>query len=187
MNEEEFKEAMKNLLMVQNNNDYNFQLLQAQIDDLKRQLTDLNDLKEMFRLPKPENKDRKLFDEVDWWLLSMVQWFNTTILQGGWTSFVMTTSQSVILIDQIAHRILVGIKQISSFIVIIGMKYAVVWMKQKKNKQTKQQAIFYNLEDAIMWEQHVNMTEHAKTELHPIWGDSWQTGLGGWQTPFFMP
>ena len=45
-------------------------------------------------------------------------------------------------------------------------------MKQKKNKKTKQQAIFYNLEDAIMWEQHVNMTLHAKTELHPIWGDS---------------
>ena len=65
MSEEEFKEAMKNLLMVQNNNDYNFQLLQAQIDDLKRQLVDLNDLKEMFRLPKPENKDRKLFDEAD--------------------------------------------------------------------------------------------------------------------------
>jgi hypothetical protein len=56
--------------------------------------------------------------------------------------------------------------------VIIGMKYAVVWMKQKKNKKSKQQAIFYNLEDAIMWEQHVNKTLHAKTELHPIWGDS---------------
>ena len=52
------------------------------------------------------------------------------------------------------------------------MKYAVVWMKQKKNKKTKQQAIFYNLEDAIMWEQHVNMTEHVKTEIHPVFGDS---------------
>ena len=65
MNEEEFKAAVKNLLMLQNNNDHNFQILQAQIDDLKRQLNDLNDLKEMFRLPKPENKDRKAFDEVD--------------------------------------------------------------------------------------------------------------------------
>jgi len=52
------------------------------------------------------------------------------------------------------------------------MKYAVVWMKNKKKGQAKQQAIFYNLEDAIMWEQHINKTEHAKTELHPIWGDS---------------
>ena len=65
MNEEEFKEAIKNLLMMQTNNDRNFQVLQAQIDDLQRQLNDLNDLKEMFRLPKPENKDRKYFDETD--------------------------------------------------------------------------------------------------------------------------
>ena len=53
------------MLMLQNNNDYNFQILQAQIDNLQRQLNDLNDLKEMFRLPKPENKDRKAFEEVD--------------------------------------------------------------------------------------------------------------------------
>jgi len=65
MNEEDFKKAMQNVLMMQNNNDQNFQILQAQIDNLQRQLNDLNDLKEMFRLPKPENKDRKLFDTVD--------------------------------------------------------------------------------------------------------------------------
>jgi len=53
------------MLMMQNNNDHNFQILQAQIDRLQKQLDDLNDLKEMFRLPKPENKDRKLFDETD--------------------------------------------------------------------------------------------------------------------------
>jgi hypothetical protein len=65
MNEEEFKTAINNMLMMQNNNDHNFQILQAQIDNLQRQLNDLNDLKEMFRLPKPENKDRKAFDEID--------------------------------------------------------------------------------------------------------------------------
>ena len=65
MNEEEFKTAINNILMMQNNNDTNFQILQAQLDNLQRQLNDLNDLKEMFRLPKPENKDRKAFDEVD--------------------------------------------------------------------------------------------------------------------------
>jgi polyhydroxyalkanoate synthesis regulator phasin len=65
MTEEEFKQAINNMLMMQNNNDHNFQILQAQIDNLQRQLNDLNDLKEMFRLPKPENKDRKLFDEAD--------------------------------------------------------------------------------------------------------------------------
>lgn len=64
MSEEDFKSAIQNMLMMQNNNDHNFQILQAQIDNLQRQLNDLNDLKEMFRLPKPENKDRKLFDEV---------------------------------------------------------------------------------------------------------------------------
>ena len=53
------------MLMMQNNNDHNFQILQAQIDNLQRQLNDLNDLKEMFRLPKPENKNRKAFEEVD--------------------------------------------------------------------------------------------------------------------------
>ena len=65
MTEEEFKSAINNILMMQNNNDANFQILQAQIDKLQRQLDQLNDLKEMFRLPKPENKDRKAFGEVD--------------------------------------------------------------------------------------------------------------------------
>jgi hypothetical protein len=65
MTEEDFKQAINNMLMMQNNNDQNFQILQAQIDNLQRQLNDLNDLKEMFRLPKPENKDRKVFEEVD--------------------------------------------------------------------------------------------------------------------------
>ena len=61
MNEEEFKSAIQNMLMMQNNNDRNFEILQRQIDNLQKQLTDLNDLKEMFRLPKPDKKDRKYF------------------------------------------------------------------------------------------------------------------------------
>ena len=64
MNEEEFKSAIQNMLMKQNNNDRNFEILQRQIDNLQKQISDLNDLKEMFRLPKVENKDRKYF-EVD--------------------------------------------------------------------------------------------------------------------------
>ena len=52
------------MLMMQNNNDRNFEILQRQIDNLQKQISDLNDLKEMFRLPKVENKDRKYF-EVD--------------------------------------------------------------------------------------------------------------------------
>ncbi len=62
MNEEDFKSAVQNMLMMQNNNDQNFQILQAQIDRLQDQIAELNDLKEMFRLPKPENKNRKYFD-----------------------------------------------------------------------------------------------------------------------------
>ena len=53
------------MLMMQNNNDRNFQILQAQIDKLEKELSELNDLKEMFRLPKPENKNRKLFDDEE--------------------------------------------------------------------------------------------------------------------------
>ncbi len=53
------------MLMMQNNNDHNFQILQAQIDNLQKQINDLNDLKQMFRLPNPANKDRKLFDEEE--------------------------------------------------------------------------------------------------------------------------
>ena len=65
MNEEEFKSAIQNMLMMQNNNDYNFQILQAQIDNLQRQFNELNDLKEMFRLPKPENTNREAFTQVE--------------------------------------------------------------------------------------------------------------------------
>ena len=65
MNEEEFKSAIQNMLMMQNNNDRNFEILQRQIDNLHKQLNDLNDFKEILRLPKVENKDRKYFDVVD--------------------------------------------------------------------------------------------------------------------------
>ena len=56
MKEEEFKSAIQNMLMMQSNNDQNFQILQARIDDLQKQISDLNDLKEMFRLPKQRTK-----------------------------------------------------------------------------------------------------------------------------------
>ncbi len=65
MTEDQFKQSVEKMLMMQNNNDHNFQILQAQIDNLQQQINGLNDLKEMFRLPKPENKDRKLFDEQE--------------------------------------------------------------------------------------------------------------------------
>tara|TARA_Y100000004_G_scaffold124939_1_gene140524 strand:- start:61 stop:258 length:198 start_codon:yes stop_codon:yes gene_type:complete len=65
MNEEEFKSAINNFLMMQNNNDHNFQILQAQIDNLEKKIEGLNELRDWMRLPKPENMDRKHFDETD--------------------------------------------------------------------------------------------------------------------------
>ena len=65
MKEEEFKQTVENMLTIQSNNDHNFNVIQRRLDAIQQQLNDLNDLKEMFRLPKPENKNRKLFDEVD--------------------------------------------------------------------------------------------------------------------------
>ena len=58
------------------------------------------------------------------------------------------------------------------FTLNFGMKYAVVWMKQKKKGTSRQEAIFYNLEDAALWEQHINKTEHAKTDIIPIFGEA---------------
>ncbi|QPB08082.1 hypothetical protein PQC11_gp034 [Synechococcus phage S-H9-1] len=51
--------------MLQQNNDHNAAVLQAQIDNLQRQINELNDLKTMFRLPDPKNANRKAFEEVD--------------------------------------------------------------------------------------------------------------------------
>jgi prefoldin subunit 5 len=65
MTEEELRTVLDNLLQIQSNNDYNFQILQAQVDNLQRQLNELNDLKEMFRLPKPENKNREAFEQIN--------------------------------------------------------------------------------------------------------------------------
>jgi hypothetical protein len=52
------------------------------------------------------------------------------------------------------------------------MKYAVVWMKKKKKGKSPQQAIFYNLDDAVLWEEHINRTIHAKTNVIPLFSDS---------------
>ena len=59
------------------------------------------------------------------------------------------------------------------FILNIGMKYAVVYNlnKDKKAKgkaRSRQEAIFYNLEDAAHWEQHINKTLHVQTNIIPI-------------------
>jgi len=65
MTEEDFKKAAENFLMLQNNNDHNFKILQYQIDKLQAQIDDLNELRKLFHLPPPENKDRPYFDIKD--------------------------------------------------------------------------------------------------------------------------
>ena len=63
------------------------------------------------------------------------------------------------------------------------MKYAVVWMKNKKKGTARQQAIFYNLDDAALWEQHINKTQHCRTDIIPIYGDSWASVHYGGTAP----
>jgi len=65
MDEQQFKEAAQNMLMMQNNNDHNFKILQYQIDQLRKEIEDLNELRKVFHLPPPENLNRKPFDEVE--------------------------------------------------------------------------------------------------------------------------
>ena len=48
------------------------------------------------------------------------------------------------------------------------MKYQVVYFKSKKNKITKQTAIFYNIEDATLWEQHVKKEGYLNSEIVPV-------------------
>ena len=48
------------------------------------------------------------------------------------------------------------------------MKYQVVYYKLKKNKTTKQTAVFYTIEDATLWEQHVKSTGFLNSEIIPV-------------------
>lgn len=48
------------------------------------------------------------------------------------------------------------------------MKYQVIYLKQKKNKQTKQVAVFYNIEDAIYWENYIKKQGTIQSEIVPI-------------------
>ena len=62
MTEEDLKQTIENLLQIQANNDYNFQLLQAQVDDLRRQISDLSEIRTALKMPPPENYDREPFE-----------------------------------------------------------------------------------------------------------------------------
>lgn len=48
------------------------------------------------------------------------------------------------------------------------MKYQVVYTKNKKKKESKQVATFYNIEDAIMWEKHIKDQQYNHVEIVPL-------------------
>tara|TARA_B100000131_G_scaffold235826_1_gene227816 strand:+ start:393 stop:620 length:228 start_codon:yes stop_codon:yes gene_type:complete len=65
LKEEEFKAAIKNFLMMQNNNERNFEILQRQIDKLQDQLDQMKEFRNLFKIPKESNKDREPFEFYD--------------------------------------------------------------------------------------------------------------------------
>jgi hypothetical protein len=48
------------------------------------------------------------------------------------------------------------------------MKYQVIYLKQKKNKVAKQIATFYTIEDASLWEKHIQEQGFKETEIVPV-------------------
>jgi len=65
LKEEDFKAAIKNFLMMQNNNERNFEILQRQIDKLQDQLDQMKEFRNLFKIPKESNKDREPFEFYD--------------------------------------------------------------------------------------------------------------------------
>jgi hypothetical protein len=51
------------------------------------------------------------------------------------------------------------------------MKYSVTYLKNKKNKKAKQTAVFYSIEDAVMWENHVKSQNCENIEIIPIFSE----------------
>lgn len=48
------------------------------------------------------------------------------------------------------------------------MKYRVVYIKNKKKSSSKQEATFYSIEDASMWEKHVIEQGCTNVEIVPV-------------------
>jgi len=48
------------------------------------------------------------------------------------------------------------------------MKFSVVYEKPKKSGTSKQKAVFYKIEDAILWEKHVKSQGCENVEVVPI-------------------
>jgi hypothetical protein len=48
------------------------------------------------------------------------------------------------------------------------MKFRVTYQRPKKKEQSIQNAVFYDLEDAIRWEKHVQSIGCTNTEVIPV-------------------
>lgn len=48
------------------------------------------------------------------------------------------------------------------------MKYQVIYLRNKKKKQSKQVATFYKIEDAIQWENHIKELGYTNSEIIPV-------------------
>ena len=82
MTEEDLKQTIENLLQIQTNNEYNFQLLQAQVDDLRKQISDLSEIRTALKMPPPENYDREPFEFAkEWWSSSCYNLYHMVMLQ----------------------------------------------------------------------------------------------------------
>lgn len=51
---------------------------------------------------------------------------------------------------------------------IKNMKYQVIYKRIKKKKTSNQVAVFYNIEDASMWEKHVKELGCIDIEIVPV-------------------
>jgi len=48
------------------------------------------------------------------------------------------------------------------------MKYQVIYYRNKRNKTTKQIAIFYKIEDATLWEKYIQQQGYIDSEIVPV-------------------
>jgi hypothetical protein len=48
------------------------------------------------------------------------------------------------------------------------MKYQVIYHKKNKKKSKKEVAVFYQIEDAFIWEKHVKEQGYQNVEVLPL-------------------
>ena len=84
----------------------------------------------------------------------------------------MTEKQTTLLIYGLLYSVLIFLLIYSllqgSYDIGMTMKYQVIYIKNKKNKQSKQVATFYTIEDASLWEKHIKQQGYTQSEIVPV-------------------